>query len=269
MIPKTKRLQEYRRLQVVSYGIDYVAGPLLLFFSFENLLLSFRINDAIKVTLFDVISNIRHKSRHEVYSKLNIRSVQSINFDKQNRYAYLEEVVVTRTNEKECKIAKADFPNLNQNDFEDLYMLKIQNKIHTIKGIEEYDLINALNMYIYRTVIKKRVKDVQMGSSRGVVYEGVANRKRLMRADELHKFCDGTLNKVLNKLEVILRNNRLGYNNEGMEKYEWTAEDKNKTLKFMDKIEKTLKERGRFRRLKLFVGGRRDKIYYYLLVRPE
>ncbi|GJZ10449.1 seryl-tRNA synthetase [Tanacetum coccineum] len=41
MIPKTERLQEYRRLQVVSYGIDYVARPLLLFFSSENQLLWF------------------------------------------------------------------------------------------------------------------------------------------------------------------------------------------------------------------------------------
>ncbi|GJY79265.1 integrase, catalytic region, zinc finger, CCHC-type containing protein [Tanacetum coccineum] len=39
MIPKTKRLQEYRRLQGVSYGISYYARPLLLFFSSENRLL--------------------------------------------------------------------------------------------------------------------------------------------------------------------------------------------------------------------------------------
>ncbi|GJT99402.1 hypothetical protein Tco_1109741 [Tanacetum coccineum] len=41
MILKIERLQEYRRLQVVSYGIDYVARPLLLFFSSENRLLWF------------------------------------------------------------------------------------------------------------------------------------------------------------------------------------------------------------------------------------
>ncbi|GJV56365.1 zf-CCHC domain-containing protein [Tanacetum coccineum] len=39
MIPKTERLQEYMRLQVVSYGISYYARPLLLFFSSENRLL--------------------------------------------------------------------------------------------------------------------------------------------------------------------------------------------------------------------------------------
>nr|GEX47348.1 hypothetical protein [Tanacetum cinerariifolium] len=42
MMPKTKRLQEYKILQVVSYAIDHVARPLLLFFSSENQLLWFR-----------------------------------------------------------------------------------------------------------------------------------------------------------------------------------------------------------------------------------
>ncbi|GJT73574.1 transposable element [Tanacetum coccineum] len=66
----------------------------------------------------------------------------------------------------------------------------------------------------------------QIGKKDNTQVQQNDNRKRLMRADELHKFYDGTLNKVLSKLEVILRNNRLGYNNEGMENYEWTAEDK-------------------------------------------
>ncbi|GJU31894.1 hypothetical protein Tco_1175483 [Tanacetum coccineum] len=109
------------------------------------------------------LSNIGFKSRHEVYSKLNIRSVQSIKDNKQYGYAYQKEIVVTRTDEKEYKFAKADIPNLNQFDNEDLYLLKIQNKICNIKGAEEYDLINALKMYIRKIVIKKRVKDVQIG----------------------------------------------------------------------------------------------------------
>ncbi|GKC65105.1 hypothetical protein Tco_1097703 [Tanacetum coccineum] len=242
--------------------------------------------------------NVGFPSRHEVYSKRNIRSVQSIKVDKQYGYAYLEEIVVTRTDEKEYKFCEADFPYLNQNDIEDLYILKIQNKIRNIKGTEEYDLINALKMYIRRIVIKKIVEDVQMGVESyqtklnltkpqlmegclhqftpytinhplGVVYEGVNNRKRLMIDNELYKFCDGTLKKVLRKLQIILRNNTLGYDNEGIEKYKWTKEDEKKTKKFVDKIEKTLKERRRFRRLELFVGGRRDKTDYRLLVRHE
>nr|GEW87262.1 hypothetical protein [Tanacetum cinerariifolium] len=40
---------------------------------------------------------------------------------------------------------------------------------------------------------------------RGVLYEGIDNHKMLMRADETHKFSDGMLNKVYNKLDVMLR----------------------------------------------------------------
>ncbi|GJU50177.1 hypothetical protein Tco_1219732 [Tanacetum coccineum] len=42
MIPKTERLLKYTELHDVSYGIDNVARPLLLFFSSENQLLWFR-----------------------------------------------------------------------------------------------------------------------------------------------------------------------------------------------------------------------------------
>ncbi|GJS60978.1 hypothetical protein Tco_0655762 [Tanacetum coccineum] len=87
---------------------------------------------------------VQCKSRHEVYSKLNIISVESIKVFKKYFYAYLEETVIKRTYEKEYMFAEADFLNLNQNDIEDLYLLKIQNKIGNIKGVEDFDLINSL-----------------------------------------------------------------------------------------------------------------------------
>nr|GFB00543.1 hypothetical protein [Tanacetum cinerariifolium]GFB33857.1 hypothetical protein [Tanacetum cinerariifolium] len=99
---------------------------------------------------------------------------------KEVKYAYLKEIMVTRTDEKEYKFCEADFPNLNQNDITDMILLKIQNKVRNIKGP--------------------------------------------------------------NKLEVIVRNNKLGYSNEGMERYYWTKDDEKKTTKFIEKIKKTLKE---------------------------
>ncbi|GJW19179.1 hypothetical protein Tco_0026615 [Tanacetum coccineum] len=207
-----------------------------------------------------------HKSRHYVYLNLNIRSIQSIKVNKKFGYAYLEEILVTRTDEKEYKFYEADFPNLNQNDIEDMYMLKIQNKVRNIKGTEEFDLVNILRMYIHRIVIMKRVKDMQMevksyqtklnltkpqlkegclhqftpytimNHPRGVVYEGVDNKKRL------------TMNSI-NSLMI--------------------KDDEKKTKMFIEKIEKTLKEQRIFERLELFVGGRRDNTDYRLLIRPE
>nr|GEX86253.1 hypothetical protein [Tanacetum cinerariifolium] len=164
---------------------------------------------------------------------------------------------------------------------------------------DEHDLINALQLYIRIIVIKKRVEDVQLGVESyqtklnltkpqlmegcfsqkvmytilshpiGIVYEGTDNRKRLRRANELHKFSDGTINKVYNKLKVILRNNRLGYHNEGMKEYKWTKKDQERTQNFIKKIKKMLKERIRLRRLEFFIGGRRNMTDYRLLVRPK
>ncbi|GJX99047.1 hypothetical protein Tco_0356066 [Tanacetum coccineum] len=71
------------------------------------------------------LSNIGLKSQHEVYSKIDSRSVQSFKGNKKYGYTYQEEIVVKRIDEKEYKFAEADFQNLNQNDIEDLFLLKI------------------------------------------------------------------------------------------------------------------------------------------------
>ncbi|GKB88278.1 hypothetical protein Tco_0960550 [Tanacetum coccineum] len=188
--------------------------------------------------------SIGHKSRHDVYLKLNIGSIQCIKVNKKFGYAYLEEIMVTRTDEKEYKFYEADFSNLNQNDIEDMYMLKIQNKVRNIKGTEEFDLVNVLRMYIHRILkegcLHQFTPYTIMNHPRGVVYEGVDNRKRL------------TMNSI---------NSRM--------KYYWTKDDEKKTKTFIEKIEKTLKEQRRFGRLELFVGGRRDNTDYRLLIRPE
>ncbi|GKA53104.1 hypothetical protein Tco_0746419 [Tanacetum coccineum] len=74
----------------------------------------------------------------------DVKFVESVKVFKKYVYAYLEETVIKRTYEKEYMFAEADFLNLNQNDIKDLYLLKIQNKIGNIKGVEEFDLINSL-----------------------------------------------------------------------------------------------------------------------------
>ncbi|GKD17497.1 hypothetical protein Tco_1206655 [Tanacetum coccineum] len=79
--------------------------------------------------------------------------------DKRYGYEYLKEIMVKRADQKEYMFTQADFPRLNQNDTEDLYLLKIQYKIHNIDGVDEYDLLNALLLYIKRIMIRKRVQD--------------------------------------------------------------------------------------------------------------
>ncbi|GJV36366.1 hypothetical protein Tco_1408843 [Tanacetum coccineum] len=209
-------------------------------------------------------------------------------------HGYLKESVVKRADKKGYMFTKADIPRLNQNDIKDLYILKIQYKIHNLVGIDEYDLTNAQLLYIKRIVIRKRVEDAQLGVEsyqtklnltkpwfdmnglhlkqlyttvrhpKGVVYMGKDNHKMLMRANELHNFSDGTLNKVYDKLDVMLKANVMGYCNKGLEDRKWTRKDKERTESMLIKNEKTLKERRRMRRLECFVEGRRNETCWSL-----
>ncbi|GJZ64549.1 hypothetical protein Tco_0620970 [Tanacetum coccineum] len=84
--------------------------------------------------------SIERPSAHDVYSKVKIISVQRIVVEKKFRYGYLKEIVVKRADQKEYMFIEVDFPRLNQNNIEDLYLLKIQDKIHNLVGVDEYVL---------------------------------------------------------------------------------------------------------------------------------
>ncbi|GJU96171.1 hypothetical protein Tco_1320927 [Tanacetum coccineum] len=105
---------------------------------------------------------LRHGNEEKKYAFLII-SVKRIKVVKKYGYRYLDEIVVKRVDKKDYTFLECDFPRLNQNDIKDMYLLKIQDKIHHIDGVDEFDLINALQLYIRRIVIRKRVDDAQLG----------------------------------------------------------------------------------------------------------
>ncbi|GKA43780.1 hypothetical protein Tco_0736504 [Tanacetum coccineum] len=124
-----------------------------------------------------------------------------------------------RTDGKEYEFSFADFSRLSLNDIKDMYLLKVQGKRHHLKLEYEIDFINALLLYIRRVVIKNRIKDTQLDTihdhwnRKGSVYLNKYDVKSLMLHEEVHKFCDGTLVKVQDNLENILKENRLGPEN--------------------------------------------------------
>ncbi|GJR30092.1 hypothetical protein Tco_1106324 [Tanacetum coccineum] len=245
------------------------------------------------------ISRNKATSRHKVYSRMKILSIIRISVDKQFGYGYLKEIIVRRANQKEYIFNKADFPRLHLNDIEDMFLLYIQNKLHHLTGDEQFDRVNALRIFIRRTVIKKRVEDVQLRvksyqtnlnitfpqtkcdgldfkepytivyEPRGVVYQNKSNRKKLMRADELYKFSDGTLKVVRDNLDSMLHNFVLGYNNQGMPNRAWSIKDQKRTTSMLKKIDKTLLETRIMQSLESFVGERRVKTDYRLLMQIE
>ncbi|GKA09784.1 hypothetical protein Tco_0689217 [Tanacetum coccineum] len=102
------------------------------------------------------------RSKHEVYSRHKIVSVKKTVVDRKHGYGYLKNIVVKRSDQKDYEFMESDFPRLNMNDLEDMYLLKVQGKIHHLDGVDEFDMINALLLYI-RRIVNKRVEDAQLG----------------------------------------------------------------------------------------------------------
>ncbi|GJR47463.1 hypothetical protein Tco_1315566 [Tanacetum coccineum] len=122
-----------------------------------------------------------------------------------------------------------------------MLLLLVQQKLTNLTIDERYDLNVALPMYTRRIVIQRRVEDLKLGvksyqkklnltkpdtvksnfrqrtaytaysDPKGVIFKDEMNRNRLMRADELHKFSDGTLNDVRSALNDIAKGIRMEY----------------------------------------------------------
>ncbi|GJS41881.1 copia protein [Tanacetum coccineum] len=130
-----------------------------------------------------------------------------------------------------------DYKNLNKNDIEDIYLL-----IMNIKVLDYADtrLLWSLSVFTRSTVIWERVHDFQLRIEsyqqkvnltaptmtfpgikyhemlsiiyehvHGIIYKNSKKEKRVMRHSEIHKFCDATLNRVLEEeIEERLKHHR-------------------------------------------------------------
>ena len=132
-------------------------------------------------------------------------------------------------------ICEGDFKHLRPNDFEDLYLLHLQSKLHHLPAREKKTLVCAVLLWIRGLVIRKRVEDLQLGiesyqtqlnltrprwevekmepvadftvieSPRVVMFRDRYNVPTVMRHDELHKYSDGTLEMVDEALDFRVK----------------------------------------------------------------
>ncbi|GJW09705.1 hypothetical protein Tco_1575532 [Tanacetum coccineum] len=174
-----------------------------------------------------------------------------------------------RLNYQEYKISEKDFKNLHPNDFEDLFLLNIQEKLNHLPKTDKTSLHTAVNMWIRNLVIRNRVGDLQLRiesyqtkinlespnwdaddyyfkedytiipKPRVVVYRDRNDQRKLMRLNELHKFSDGTLTRVMEKLDHMVKDFHLYEYNKGMETRKWSEDDKRRSKDSITPIEKT------------------------------
>ncbi|GJR49232.1 hypothetical protein Tco_1399753 [Tanacetum coccineum] len=65
-----------------------------------------------------------------------------------NSYSQTQEIILRRADYQEYKISEKDFKNLHPNDFEDLFLLNIQEKLNHLPKTDKTSLHTAVNMWI-------------------------------------------------------------------------------------------------------------------------
>ncbi|GJZ42564.1 hypothetical protein Tco_0589819 [Tanacetum coccineum] len=91
----------------------------------------------------------------------------------------------------------------------------------------------------------------------------------MMRETKVHKFSDGTLRRILEKLDYMVKDYKLYKYNPGIENRIWNEDDKQRSQEFIKLIERRLKIRRIFRSLKSFFCRRIRDIDYRLIDRTE
>ncbi|GJY85744.1 hypothetical protein Tco_0499770 [Tanacetum coccineum] len=207
---------------------------------------------------FYINKHSESSDREAVRSQMRILSVISVKVFEKYGYNYLREIILHRVDYQEYKISEKDFKNLHPNDFEDLFLLNIQEKLNHLPKTDKTSLHTAVNMWIRNLVIRNRVGDLQLGiesyqtkinlerpnwdaadyyfkedytivpKPRAVVYRDRNDQRKLMRLNELHKFSDGTLTRVMEKLDQMVKDFHLYEYNKGMETRKWSEDGQEK-----------------------------------------
>nr|GEZ02711.1 hypothetical protein [Tanacetum cinerariifolium] len=247
---------------------------------------------------FYITRHCAPSDRREVRSHIKSLSVISVKTFSRYSYTFLREIVLRIADYKGYKISEADFKILHPNDFEDLYLLHLQGNLNHLSGVDKVHQFNPVNLWIRNLVIKKRVEDLQLRiksyqtklnltqpnwdasyflfkeyytivhKPRAIIYKDRNDQKKMMRENEVHKFSDGTLIRILEKLDHMVKNFRMFKFNPSMENRIWSEDDK-RSKEFIEAIERRLKIMRIFRNLENFVSGRLRDVDYRLIQRAE
>ncbi|GJU99995.1 hypothetical protein Tco_1329266 [Tanacetum coccineum] len=82
--------------------------------------------------------------REAVRSQMRILSVISVKVFEKYGYNYLREIILRRADYQEYKISEKDFKNLHPNDFEDMFLLNIQEKLNHLPKTDKTSPSSAL-----------------------------------------------------------------------------------------------------------------------------
>ncbi|GJQ95615.1 hypothetical protein Tco_0006754 [Tanacetum coccineum] len=219
------------------------------------------------------------KLKEEVYSNSKIVQVIKTYGELRHEHKFVKNIIARRANGSIVSIIEPDYKNLNKNDIEDMYFLCINGKV------EDYAvtaLLWSLSVFIRSTVIWERVHDFQLGVESyqqkvnltaptitfpgikkhkmfsivsepvyGIIYKNNKKEKRVIRHQEIHKLCDATSKRVLERLKSYNNDVKHGYVTPSLSK-----EDAQYLQLFEEEIKERLKHRDQIRRWEMYVNGR-------------
>ncbi|GJY27487.1 hypothetical protein Tco_0403254 [Tanacetum coccineum] len=174
--------------------------------------------------------------RRAVRSYIRILSVISLKTFERYGRAFLREIVIRRADYKEYKISEADFKNLHPNNFEHLYLLHLQGKLTYLDSTKLYHCQQA-------------------------------KVHNLFKVD--YTISDGTLTRIRDKLDYMVKDYKLYEFNPGMESRVWSEDDKKRSEAFIEVIERRLNIRRIFINLESFVSRRLRDVDYRLINKTE
>ncbi|GKE62163.1 hypothetical protein Tco_1512530 [Tanacetum coccineum] len=126
----------------------------------------------------------RMESARDVYSKSRIIAVTKLQIVEWHNYKHLDWILLRRDDDKLYKFKEGDFNRLRIKDIEDMLLLLVQGKLTNLTVEERL----AFNVSI--SDLKQKEAYTAYSNPRGFIYQNKDKKNRLMRIDELHKFCD-------------------------------------------------------------------------------
>ncbi|GJS76450.1 hypothetical protein Tco_0726331 [Tanacetum coccineum] len=216
------------------------------------------------------------KVAYEKYAMWGISHwVTHVKVVKKYDYGYLDEIIVRREDQQLYKFVEGDFPILNLRDIEDMLLLlnvalwMFTRHVVILKRVEDLQLgvksyqkkLNITRPETFRSDITKMTPYTAYNNPQGIIYQDKFQRNRLMRSDELYKFCDGTLSSIRRVLHDIASSLEMDY----LLKIRWSKLDKKRSRIMIKAINQQLFERRLMRNLEKFVGGREYRNDFRLL----
>ncbi|GKB67674.1 hypothetical protein Tco_0929086, partial [Tanacetum coccineum] len=106
---------------------------------------------------------VNTESARDVYSRNEIIAIKKLMIVEWNNYKHLEWITIHRDDNKVYTFKEGDYNRLRLQDIKDMLLLLVQGKLTNLNIEERLTLGVSLRMFTRSIVIKRRVKDLQLG----------------------------------------------------------------------------------------------------------